>query len=226
MWSHFKNQVEIKQLDNAIKLVKYKGNSIWEIVSTSQHIDNTGSYADIKFSLRLKRKPLHFVGNIVLPILFLGILNILVFVIPADAGEKMSYSITVALGFMVFLTIISSELPANSDSTPYLTSYLQIQIIMGGVSLIVSSLQLRLRHNDDSQKVNGFFQLIVRMSHCQSKKRIVMKADTVIPLDDVKEKNHVTWSDVSSAIDLLMFGVYCLTYIISTASMIAILNRG
>ncbi|XP_048740358.1 neuronal acetylcholine receptor subunit beta-2-like [Ostrea edulis] len=234
LWSHFQNQVEIRPLNDDIELVQYQGNSIWEITSTSQIVDNSRSNADITFNLRLKRKPSHFVGNIVLPILFLGILNILVFVIPADAGEKMSYSITVALGFMVFLTIISSELPANSDTTPYLTSYLQIQIIMGGIALIVSSLQLRLRNNDEGQKVNAFFQLIVKFSRCQVRKRKNMNVDTVVPLDDVKEnklvhddgEDQVTWNDVSSAIDFLMFGVYCLAYFITSASVVAIMNGG
>ncbi|XP_048741565.2 neuronal acetylcholine receptor subunit beta-2-like [Ostrea edulis] len=234
LWSHYSSQVNLTSAKDAVARDQYQSNSIWEIVSTNQNIDNSGSNAVITYSLNLKRKPSHFVGNIVLPILFLGILNILVFVIPADAGEKMSYSITVALGFMVFLTIISSELPANSDTTPYLTSYLQIQIIMGGIALIVSSLQLRLRHKEEGQNVNGFFQLIVKLSHCQLRKNKVMKGKTVIPLDDVKEKNFaddeddvkMSWNDVTSAIDFLMFGIYSLVYLISTVCVVSLMENG
>ncbi|XP_056001784.1 neuronal acetylcholine receptor subunit beta-2-like [Ostrea edulis] len=233
MWSHFLYQVKITS-DDAIEMDQFKSNSIWEIVSTSQNTDNSGSNAVIKYSIRLKRKPSHFVGNIVLPILLLGILNILVFIIPADAGEKMSYSITVALGFMVFLTIISSELPANSDNTPYLTSYLQIQIIMGGISLIVSSLQLRLRHKDERQNVSGFFHVIAKFSLCKLLTRKKVKTDTVTPGNDVQEKHlsqneerdRVSWNDVSSAIDYLMINIYSLVYLISTACVIGIMNRG
>lgn len=79
----------------------YKANKAWEITSTSQNIDNSGSKSSITYTLNLKRKPGFYVENLVTPILFLGVLNILVFIIPADSGEKMSYCITVALGFIV-----------------------------------------------------------------------------------------------------------------------------
>ncbi|XP_048740424.2 neuronal acetylcholine receptor subunit beta-2-like [Ostrea edulis] len=234
LWSHYTAHVNISSTSDSVKQGQYQKNSLWDIVSSNQNIDNSGSNAVITYSLNLKRKPSHFVGNIVLPIVFLGILNILVFVIPADAGEKMSYSITVALGFMVFLTIISSALPANSDTTPYLTSYLQIQIIMGGLALIVSSLQLRLRHKDEDNKVNGFFQSIVKLSRCRLRKSNNMKTETVTPLDDIKEKNltpdedngKVSWNDVSSAIDFLMFFIYSMVYIISTICVLVLMTTG
>ena len=126
MWSHYTYQVTLSSSSSSVEMDDYKVNKVWKITSTSQNIDNSGSNSIVTYTLNLKRKPGFYVGNLVTPILFLGVLNILVFIIPADAGEKMSYCVTVALGFIVFLTIISSELPANSDSTPYLSKYLQI----------------------------------------------------------------------------------------------------
>ncbi|XP_061185751.1 neuronal acetylcholine receptor subunit alpha-6-like [Saccostrea echinata] len=190
IWSHYLHQVQITSSGSSFEMDQYKSNSIWDIISTSQVVDNSGSNSVITYTLKLRRKPAHFVGNIIVPILFLGTLNILVFVIPADAGEKMSYSTTVALGFMVFLTIVSSELPANSESTPYLSSYLLIQIIIGGFSLIVSSLQLRLRHRDESQKVNRFLRILVKFSLCRFWKCQMVKERTVVPEDVVDEKNY------------------------------------
>jgi hypothetical protein len=234
LWSHRLSHLRIDSFGIAIKGDEYQKHSIWEIVTTSQSHDLSGQNAVIIYSLHLKRKPSHFLRNIILPILFLGILNILVFVIPADAGEKMSYSITVALGFMVFLTIISSELPANSDTSPYIGTYLQIQIIMGGVALIVSSLQLRLRHRNEGQKVNWFFKVMVKISRCKIMKRKIGNVNTDISLDGGKEHNaarneeedHVTWNDVCSAIDCLMFVIYFLGYLIATICVMAILQGG
>ncbi|XP_056001877.1 neuronal acetylcholine receptor subunit alpha-6-like [Ostrea edulis] len=234
LWSHTEYQVTVDTFDIVIDRDEYQSNSVWEIVSTSQKRDSSTKNTVLTYSLRLKRKPSHFVQNIVLPILFLGILNILVFVIPADAGEKMSYSITVALGFMVFLTIISSELPANSDTTPYISSYLQIQIIMGGVALVVSSLQLRLRHRNEGQKVNGIFELISKISLCKIPTHKNAIAHNDVSLGGEKEQNltqdeeeeNVSWNDVSSAIDFLMFVIYSLVYLISTIGVMAKLERG
>ncbi|XP_062570537.1 neuronal acetylcholine receptor subunit alpha-7-like [Saccostrea cucullata] len=233
IWSHYLHQVKITSSRSSIKMGEYKSNSMWDIVSASQAIDNSGSNSLITFTLKLRRKPAHFVGNIVFPILFLGTLNILVFIIPADAGEKMSYSTTVALGFVVFLTIVSSELPANSENKPYLSTYLRIQIIIGGFSLIVSSIQLRLRHRDEDQKVNGFLKILVKFSLCKFWKCQMDKEGTIIPEDVVDEKNpknsiddgrEISWNDVSSAVDFLMFWVCSFVYLLSTTIVLAMMT--
>ena len=234
LWSHFRVQVMLSSSSSSVEMLRYKGNSIWDIISTSQSIDNTGGNSEITYTLTLKRKPTFYVSNTVIPILFLGVLNLLVFVIPADAGEKMSYAITVALGFIVFLTIISSELPANSDSTPYLSTYLQIQIFLGGLALVISSIQLRLRHKPEDQPVYAFLQVLVKITHCKKIKKRKMSVDRVKPLDDFKEKglekdeenresDIISWNDVSSAIDFLMFWFYVIIYCISSVVILTII---
>nr|XP_022301559.1 neuronal acetylcholine receptor subunit beta-2-like [Crassostrea virginica]XP_022301560.1 neuronal acetylcholine receptor subunit beta-2-like [Crassostrea virginica] len=234
LWSHFRVQVMLSSSSSSVEMLRYKGNSIWDIISTSQSIDNTGGNSEITYTLTLKRKPTFYVSNTVIPILFLGVLNLLVFVIPADAGEKMSYAITVALGFIVFLTIISSELPANSDSTPYLSTYLQIQIFLGGLALVISSIQLRLRHKPEDQPVYAFLQVLVKITHCKNIKKRKISVDRVRPVDDFKEKSLekdeenreidiISWNDVSSAIDFLMFWFYVIIYCISSVVILTII---
>ena len=234
LWSHFRVQVMLSSSSSSVEMLRYKGNSIWDIISTSQSIDNSGGNSEITYTLTLKRKPTFYVSNTVIPILFLGVLNLLVFVIPADAGEKMSYAITVALGFIVFLTIISSELPANSDSTPYLSTYLQIQIFLGGLALVISSIQLRLRHKPEDQPVYAFLQVLVKITHCKNIKKRKISVDRVRPVDDFKEKSLekdeenreidiISWNDVSSAIDFLMFWFYVIIYCISSVVILTII---
>nr|XP_022300798.1 neuronal acetylcholine receptor subunit beta-3-like [Crassostrea virginica] len=238
LWSHYTFQVTLDSYSTNIELEAYKPNSIWDIVSSSQTIKNHQlENSEITYSLTLKRKPTFYVNNVVIPILFLGVLNLLVFVIPADAGEKMSYAITVALGFIVFLTIISSELPANSDSTPYLSTYLQIQIFLGGLALVISSIQLRLRHKPEDQPVYAFLQVLVKITRCKNIKQRKFSIDRVTSAEDFKEKpldkkdeesrksDIISWNDVSSAIDFLMFWVYVIIYCISSVIIFTIIRN-
>nr|XP_022295875.1 neuronal acetylcholine receptor subunit beta-3-like [Crassostrea virginica] len=238
LWSHYTFQVTLDSYSTNIELESYKPNSIWDIVSSSQTIKNHQlENSEITYSLTLKRKPTFYVNNVVIPILFLGVLNLLVFVIPADAGEKMSYAITVALGFIVFLTIISSELPANSDSTPYLSIYLQIQIFMGGIALVISSIQLRLRHKSEDQPVYAFLQVLVKITRCKNIKQRKFSVDRVTSAEDFKEKplekkdeenrksDIISWNDVSSAIDFLMFWFYVIIYCISSVVILTIIRN-
>lgn len=98
-------QIEISKSSNGIKFYEYEENGIWKIIDTSWNIEKHKAVSEIIFNIKLQRKPLYYVMNIILPVAFLGFLNILVFVIPVDAGEKMSFSVTVFLSFAVFLTI-------------------------------------------------------------------------------------------------------------------------
>lgn len=235
LWSHYTYQVTLSSLSENVRMGNYKANKAWEITSTSQHIDNSGSKSIITYTLNLKRKPGFYVENLVTPILFLGVLNILVFIIPADAGEKMSYCVTVALGFIVFLTIISSELPANSDSTPYLSKYLQIQIFMGGITLVISAIQLRLRHKYEKQEVNTLFKLLAKVALCKIFKVKVSCEDKITQANEMNNKNQdaekfddpISWNDVSSAIDFAMFLIYMYVsvYCLSTVTIMAFLEN-
>ncbi|XP_065936799.1 neuronal acetylcholine receptor subunit beta-2-like [Magallana gigas] len=235
MWSHYTYQVTLSSSSSSVEMDDYKVNKVWKITSTSQNIDNSGSNSIVTYTLNLKRKPGFYVENLVTPILFLGVLNILVFIIPADAGEKMSYCVTVALGFIVFLTIISSELPANSDSTPYLSKYLQIQIFMGGIALVISAVQLRLRHKSEQQKVYTPFKLLVKAAFCKKFKAKVSCKDKATPvyeqnkeIQDMKTYDDpitYTWNEVSSAIDFVMFWIYIFVYCISTITIMTILKN-
>ncbi|XP_078309660.1 acetylcholine receptor subunit beta-like [Crassostrea virginica] len=70
-----------------------------------------------------------------------------------DAGEKMGYSVTIFLAYAVFLSIVSDELPMNSDSTSILSIYLMTESSMSAMSLLISSVQLRLNHRKPVQVV-------------------------------------------------------------------------
>ena len=55
-----------------------------------------------------------------LPIILSSILVTLVFLVPVESGEKLSYILTVLLTIAVFLTIIGDTLPAISLTTSIL----------------------------------------------------------------------------------------------------------
>jgi hypothetical protein len=54
--------------------------------------------------------------NVIVPVILLGIFNVFTFVLPADSGEKIGYSVTVFPSFAVCLTVVSAELPKTSES--------------------------------------------------------------------------------------------------------------
>ena len=244
-WSYSRWEVNFTIGSDKIGFYEFVPNSIWDLISYDATTDYTDSATDISFNLKLKRKPRYFVLNLILPIVFVCILNLVVFIIPADAGEKMGYSVTIFLTFAVFLTIVSAELPMNSDSTSILNIYLIIELTISIMGIIISSVQLRLNHRKPGKKIGEVFCMLVRAGRkmrceknnvndsrqgCFSKtcrgagdtgKINVMACENSTKYhneaDTVEKKDEeIEWSDVSSAIDIFSFWILLSVQIIVT----------
>nr|XP_022302150.1 acetylcholine receptor subunit beta-like [Crassostrea virginica] len=244
-WSYSRWEVNFTIGSDKIGFYEFVPNSIWDLISYDATTDYTDSATDISFNLKLKRKPRYFVLNLILPIVFVCILNLVVFIIPADAGEKMGYSVTIFLTFAVFLTIVSAELPMNSDSTSILNIYLIIELVISIMGIIISSVQLRLNHRKPGKRISAVFCMLVRAGRkmrceknnvndsrqgCFSKtcrgagdtgKINVMACENSTKYhneaDTVEKKDEeIEWSDVSSAIDIFSFWILLSVQIIVT----------
>lgn len=105
----------------------------------------SNKHQDITFYLVIRRKPLFYVVNIIIPCMLISFLASLVYYLPADSqytfirlkkltehiepififfvcvcvgGEKMTLSISVLLAQSVFLLLVSQRLPETSMSVP------------------------------------------------------------------------------------------------------------
>ncbi|XP_059159001.1 acetylcholine receptor subunit beta-like 1 [Physella acuta] len=85
-------------------------NGEWEYLSSSVRTTfiSTGSLnmSSVIITFNMKRRPTFLLINIILPVVFLSFLNLLVFVIPVESGDKIGY------GFML-------EFPMSSYSIVY-----------------------------------------------------------------------------------------------------------
>uniref|UniRef100_K1R0E4 Neuronal acetylcholine receptor subunit alpha-3 n=1 Tax=Magallana gigas TaxID=29159 RepID=K1R0E4_MAGGI len=220
-WSHNMEQIQISKSSNGIKFYEYEENGIWKIIDTSWNIEKHKAVSEIIFTIKLQRKPLYYVMNIIIPVAFLGFLNILVFVIPVDAGEKMSFSVTVFLSFAVFLTIISAMLPISSTSIPILAIYLVIQLVYGVLALLISAFQLRLRHRDETEKVHAFWIRAIKLQQklrCKKYSQVenFSNNDEKASQND-RQNNFISlhemlcWKQVASSIDFFAFWSFFIT---------------
>ncbi|KAH3867100.1 hypothetical protein DPMN_030225 [Dreissena polymorpha] len=92
---------------------EYEPNSEWVVIKFCWTIDKNSDETTIIITVRIKRKPMYFLLTIVLPVLFLAVMDLYTFVLPSDSGE-VRYAVTVFLTFAVFLTIVSFTLSQSS----------------------------------------------------------------------------------------------------------------
>ena len=119
LWIYNDNFVDIRAKDPQMNYTDFK-NSLWRLKANTFDNKNRiyASYAEARFSYTFKRKPLYYIVNLMLPIIFLLLITFGVFWLPAESGEKASLGITVLLASSVFQLILTGHIPVNSDVTP------------------------------------------------------------------------------------------------------------
>ncbi|XP_005378209.1 PREDICTED: 5-hydroxytryptamine receptor 3A isoform X2 [Chinchilla lanigera] len=114
--------------------------------------ESRGSYAEMKFYVVIRRRPLFYAVSLLLPSIFLMIMDIVGFYLPPDSGERVSFKITLLLGYSVFLIIVSDTLPATAIGTPLIGVYFVVCMALLVISLAETILIVRLVHKQDLQQ--------------------------------------------------------------------------
>lgn len=194
-WYYNENELQF-YLSNDGENIGLSENNMWYIEYVK--FEMVGDYLII-MSVKIKRKPLFYLYNIILPINFICLLNIFVFLLPSDSGEKIGFSVTMLLSLAVFLTIVSDRLPESSNPS-ILGFFLLLQFCMSGLILVLSIFSLRFYHRDKTKPVPVTIQRIIKCCSVRSKR------ETII-ID-----NHVTWITVSMLFDIVCFFLFVLIY--------------
>lgn len=199
----------------------------------------------IIYTLDFVRKPKVYIFNIILPMIFLVILDIFTFALPNDSGEKMSYSVAVLLSIFILLTVVSSMLPSSSTTTSYLEVYLLLGLTLGTLILIIVAISLRIQQFSQERQIPQWVRNLTLLSwkfqrrmpkssiendeSQNTKMEVVSFAEVDKKSEQEPEKKHergdnivVLWTDVTSAIDFYMFFMFSIFFIISTGILLGI----
>ncbi|XP_006890855.1 PREDICTED: 5-hydroxytryptamine receptor 3A [Elephantulus edwardii] len=115
-------------------------------------IEGSECYAEMKFYVVIRRRPLFYAVSLLLPSIFLMVMDIVGFYLPPDSGERVSFKITLLLGYSVFLIIVSDTLPATAIGTPLIGVYFVVCMALLVISLAETIFIVRLVHKQDLQQ--------------------------------------------------------------------------
>ncbi|XP_054569316.1 neuronal acetylcholine receptor subunit beta-4 [Eptesicus fuscus] len=107
-------------------------------------------YVDVTYDFVIRRKPLFYTINIIVPCVLITSLAILVFYLPSDCGEKMTLCISVLLALTVFLLLISKIVPPTSLDVPLIGKYLMFTMVLVTFSIVTSVCVLNVHHRSPS----------------------------------------------------------------------------
>ncbi|XP_036078708.1 acetylcholine receptor subunit epsilon isoform X2 [Rousettus aegyptiacus] len=125
---------------------------------------------DVIYTLIIRRKPLFYVINIIVPCVLISGLVLLAYFLPAQAGgQKCTVSINVLLAQTVFLFLIAQKIPETSLSVPLLGRYLLFVmvvatlIVMNCVIVLNVSLRTPTTHSQSLRLRHVLLELLPRL---------------------------------------------------------------
>ncbi|XP_062942108.1 neuronal acetylcholine receptor subunit alpha-2 [Cynocephalus volans] len=151
-WTYDKAKIDLEPMERTVDLKDYWESGEWAIVTAtgtynSKKYDCCAEiYPDITFAFVIRRLPLFYTINLLIPCLLISCLTVLVFHLPSDCGEKITLCISVLLSLTVFLLLITEIIPSTSLVIPLIGEYLLFTMIFVTLSIVVTVFVLNVHH--------------------------------------------------------------------------------
>ncbi|XP_019867563.2 neuronal acetylcholine receptor subunit alpha-7-like [Aethina tumida] len=134
-WTYDGYQLELIKQTEEGDVSNYQANGEFDLISFSstKHVKYYSCclepYPDITYTIKLRRRPLFYVFNLILPCILINCIALLVFYVPSESGEKVTLGISALLSMTVFLMTIRESLPPT-EKTPLISMYYGVTICL------------------------------------------------------------------------------------------------
>lgn len=151
-WTYDKAEIDLLIIGSKVDMEDFWENSEWEIIDASGYKHDIKYncceeiYTDITYSFYIRRLPMFYTINLIIPCLFISFLTVLVFYLPSDCGEKVTLCISVLLSLTVFLLVITETIPSTSLVIPLVGEYLLFTMIFVTLSIAVTVFVLNIHY--------------------------------------------------------------------------------
>ncbi|XP_061668552.1 neuronal acetylcholine receptor subunit alpha-4 isoform X2 [Syngnathoides biaculeatus] len=151
-WTYDKAKIDLERLETSVDLNNYWESGEWAIVkavgtyNTKKYDCCHEIYPDITYLFIIRRLPLFYTINLIVPCLLISCLTVLVFYLPSDCGEKITLCISVLLSLTVFLLLITEIIPSTSLVIPLIGEYLLFTMIFVTLSIVITVFVLNVHH--------------------------------------------------------------------------------
>ncbi|XP_035243187.1 neuronal acetylcholine receptor subunit alpha-4-like [Anguilla anguilla] len=151
-WTYDRAKIDLVSMASNVDQMDYWESGEWVIVNAVGTYNSkkyeccTEIYPDITYSFIIRRLPLFYTINLIIPCLLISCLTVLVFYLPSDCAEKITLCISVLLSLTVFLLLITEIIPSTSLVIPLIGEYLLFTMIFVTLSIIITVFVLNVHH--------------------------------------------------------------------------------
>ncbi|XP_045770637.1 neuronal acetylcholine receptor subunit alpha-10-like isoform X2 [Maniola jurtina] len=150
-WTYDGFQLDLKKQFDEGDTTNYQTNGEFDLVSFDAIRHNeyysccVEPYPDITYIIKLRRRPMFYVFNLILPCLLINGIALLVFYVPSESGEKVTLGISALLSMTVFLMTIRDTLPPT-EKTPLISLYYGVSTCLVSFSASLSVVTLNISY--------------------------------------------------------------------------------
>ncbi|XP_053308423.1 5-hydroxytryptamine receptor 3B [Spea bombifrons] len=127
----------------------------WELleVPSSYEILHThgGSFAQVKFNLVIRRRPLLYIVSILMPSILLMTVDLMSFYLPPNSGTRIMFKTSILVGYTVFRVNMADELPATTLRVPLIGVFFVVCMALMVLSLGKSIVVIKFLHLDKEE---------------------------------------------------------------------------
>uniref|UniRef100_A0A8C4EKB8 5-hydroxytryptamine (serotonin) receptor 3B n=1 Tax=Dicentrarchus labrax TaxID=13489 RepID=A0A8C4EKB8_DICLA len=158
-WLHSVKEIDLALWRSAEAIAndkrEFMNDGEWELLSIPSHYwiihqDNT-DYAHIQFNVLIRRRPLLYVVGLLIPSIFLMLVDVISFYLPLNSGTRIVFKISILLGYTVFRVNMTDELPSTAVRTPLIGVFFVVCMALLMLSLIKSILVVKLLHHSEEE---------------------------------------------------------------------------
>ncbi|XP_073485017.1 5-hydroxytryptamine receptor 3A-like [Aquarana catesbeiana] len=135
-------------LQNSLQYLETSGE--WELLRIEGNPDilkfGIDEWDIITFRVLIRRRPILYVVNLLVPSAFLMLIDILSFFLPPHSTDRASFKMTLLLGYTVFLLIMNDLLPSTANGTPLIGIYFSVCLALLVLSLLETVIITHVLH--------------------------------------------------------------------------------
>lgn len=150
--------------NSAIDMTQFDENPQWKVLETKL-VNVTGLYSKIDYTLQIQRRGAFFAMYFVVPVLLMGAISILAFIIPYDQA-RIRYIVTGSLVTIMILNLVADELPKTTSPIPVIVYFIDWQFLTNLMLLSYISSTLHIYHRHGKSKVSACLSCFVSLLWC------------------------------------------------------------
>uniref|UniRef100_A0A8C4RWW8 5-hydroxytryptamine receptor 3A n=1 Tax=Erpetoichthys calabaricus TaxID=27687 RepID=A0A8C4RWW8_ERPCA len=211
----------------------------WELLFIEAHTTTWQlqgeDWSKVIFKVRMKRRPLLYLVNLIVPSAFLMVIDLFSFYLPLHRVDRGAFKMTLLLGYTVFLLIMNDLLPNNAGGTPIIGIYFSVCLALMVISLMETIFVMNILHQTRSNvlEVPPFlrtltFSIIAKLicsepadeekgsmeNEVQQGTFSFVSHDMLLSVCLSKALMQSEWIVVASLWDCLLFRVYLLFFVL------------